>query len=72
MAESDAFTGLIGGEIFLVLLKVIAKKLKNAYYLAFHAIVMLCEYLTFVYYTQNIISISNVYIIITHLTSIPT
>ncbi len=28
--------------------------------------------LTFVYYMQNIISISNVYLIITHLTSIPT
>ncbi len=48
-----------------------SQELKNAYYLVFHPIVMLCKYLTFVYYTQNIISISNVYLIMTHLTSIP-
>ncbi len=37
----------------------------NAYYLVFHPIVMLCKYLTFVYYKQHIISIFNVYLIIT-------
>ncbi len=32
---------------------------------------MLCKYLTFVYYMKTTISISNVYLIITHLTFIP-